>query len=99
MARTQIVAGVPGHSWQQWLTLECSLCLRPFPFAASPIDTILDKEHYTLEDLLDDDELIQECKSLNARLTTFLKHRETVEKLVRSSPPPPKWPQKRRPLR
>jgi serine/threonine-protein phosphatase 6 regulatory subunit 3 len=51
--------------------------------AASPIDTILDKEEYTLEELLDEDELIQECKSLNARLTTFLKQKEIVEKLVR----------------
>jgi len=52
--------------------------------AASPVDAILDKEEYTLEELLDEDELIQECKSLNARLTAFLKQRESVEKLVSS---------------
>jgi hypothetical protein len=29
---------------------------------------ILDKEEYTLEELLDEDDIIQECKSLNGRL-------------------------------
>ncbi len=46
------------------------------------MDSILDKELYSLEELLDEDELIQECKSLNARLTAYLKQRDTVEKLV-----------------
>lgn len=46
------------------------------------MDSILDKESYSLEELLDEDELIQECKSLNARLTAYLKQRDTVEKLV-----------------
>jgi len=32
------------------------------------VDTILDKENYTLEELLDEDEIIQECKALNTRL-------------------------------
>ncbi|ONM40836.1 SIT4 phosphatase-associated family protein [Zea mays] len=36
--------------------------------AASPVDTILDKENFTLEELLDEDEIIQECKALNSRL-------------------------------
>jgi serine/threonine-protein phosphatase 6 regulatory subunit 3 len=48
-----------------------------------PVDAILDKEEYTLEELLDEDELVQECKSLNPRLIEFLKKRENVEKLVR----------------
>ena len=52
---------------------------------ASPIDSILDRESYTLEELLDEDELIQECKSLNSRLTTFLKRKETVQQLVSQS--------------
>ncbi|KAI3432394.1 hypothetical protein D9Q98_003950 [Chlorella vulgaris] len=58
---------------------------------ASPVDSILDKESYSLEELLDEDELIQECKSLNARLTAYLKQKETVNKLVRYlvEPPPP----------
>lgn len=32
------------------------------------VETILDKESYTLEELLDEDEIIQECKALNNRL-------------------------------
>ncbi|KAL0305428.1 UNVERIFIED_CONTAM: Serine/threonine-protein phosphatase 6 regulatory subunit [Sesamum radiatum] len=32
---------------------------------ASPVETILDKENFTLEELLDEDEIIQECKALN----------------------------------
>jgi len=47
------------------------------------VDAILDKDDYTLEDLMEEDELIQECKALNARLTSFLKQKDTVEKLVR----------------
>ncbi|CAL9132378.1 unnamed protein product [Musa acuminata var. zebrina] len=35
---------------------------------ASPVDAILEKENFTLEDLLDEDEIIQECKALNTRL-------------------------------
>eukprot|EP00887_Chlorella_sp_A99_P006009 scaffold27.g6009.t1 len=58
---------------------------------ASPVDSILDKDSFTLEELLDEDELIQECKSLNARLNNYLKERNTVEKLLRYlvEPPPP----------
>jgi len=50
---------------------------------ACPIDAILDKEDCSLEDLLNEDELVQECKSLNARLTEFLKKKENVEALVK----------------
>jgi hypothetical protein len=32
------------------------------------VDTILDKENFTLEELLDEDEIIQECKALNSIL-------------------------------
>jgi serine/threonine-protein phosphatase 6 regulatory subunit 3 len=52
--------------------------------AASPVDSILDKESFSLEELLDEDELIQECKSLNARLVTYLRQSSTVEQLVRA---------------
>jgi serine/threonine-protein phosphatase 6 regulatory subunit 3 len=50
---------------------------------ACPVDAILDKEAFTLEELLDEDELVQECKSLNPRLIEFLKKKENVEALVR----------------
>uniref|UniRef100_A0A1D1Y0D9 Serine/threonine-protein phosphatase 6 regulatory subunit 3 n=1 Tax=Anthurium amnicola TaxID=1678845 RepID=A0A1D1Y0D9_9ARAE len=50
---------------------------------ASPVDSILDKENYSLEELLDEDEIIQECKALNTRLINFLRERTQVEKLLR----------------
>lgn len=37
----------------------------------SPIEQILDKEEYTLEELLDEDDIIQECKTLNTRLVAL----------------------------
>ena len=37
----------------------------------SPVEQILDKEEYTLEELLDEDDIIQECKSLNSRLVAL----------------------------
>ncbi|PWA56348.1 Armadillo-type fold [Artemisia annua] len=49
----------------------------------SPVETIMDKENFTLEDLLDEDEIIQECKALNNRLINFLRERTQVERLVR----------------
>ncbi|KAH7841653.1 hypothetical protein Vadar_032705 [Vaccinium darrowii] len=50
---------------------------------ASPVETILDKENFTLEELLDEDEIIQECKALNSRLINFLRERAQVEQLLR----------------
>eukprot|EP00955_Chlamydomonas_euryale_P039854 351532-Chlamydomonas_euryale.AAC.3 len=37
----------------------------------SPVEQILDKEEFTLEELLDEDDTIQECKSLNSRLVAL----------------------------
>ncbi|KAK4386450.1 Serine/threonine-protein phosphatase 6 regulatory subunit [Sesamum angolense] len=48
----------------------------------SPVDTILDKEHFTLEELLDEDEIIQEVKALNGRLISFLQEKSQVNQLV-----------------
>ncbi|XP_057433276.1 uncharacterized protein LOC130726070 isoform X3 [Lotus japonicus] len=50
---------------------------------ASPVETILDRENFTLEELLDEDEIIQECKALNSRLINFLSGRAQVEQLIR----------------
>ncbi|CAL0334503.1 unnamed protein product [Lupinus luteus] len=50
---------------------------------ASPVETILDRENFTLDDLLDEDEIIQECKALNGRLINFLSGRPQVEQLIR----------------
>ncbi|KDP34941.1 hypothetical protein JCGZ_09229 [Jatropha curcas] len=50
---------------------------------ASPVETILDKENFTLEELLDEDEIIQECKAMNGRLINFLREKPQVEQLIR----------------
>ncbi|KAF2310781.1 hypothetical protein GH714_017126 [Hevea brasiliensis] len=47
------------------------------------VETILDKENFTLEELLDEDEIIQECKALNGRLINFLREKSQVEQLIR----------------
>lgn len=49
----------------------------------SPVESILDKEDYTLDELLDEDEIIQECKALNSRLINFLREPTQVEQLLR----------------
>ncbi|MBA0778890.1 hypothetical protein Gotri_003180, partial [Gossypium trilobum] len=46
------------------------------------IDAILDKDNFTLEELLDEDEIIQECKSLNGKLINFLREKAQVEQLI-----------------
>ncbi|KAG9145178.1 hypothetical protein Leryth_008964 [Lithospermum erythrorhizon] len=51
--------------------------------ASSPVETILEKENFTLEELLDEDETIQECKALNGGLINFLRERAQVEQLIR----------------
>ncbi|KAL1560505.1 serine/threonine-protein phosphatase 6 regulatory subunit 1-like [Salvia divinorum] len=49
---------------------------------SSPVETILDKDDFTLEELLDEDEIIQECKALNGRLINFLRESANVKQLV-----------------
>lgn len=39
------------------------------------VETILDKENYTLEELLNEEEIMQECKALNGHLINFLRER------------------------
>ncbi|KAG6681905.1 hypothetical protein I3842_13G112700 [Carya illinoinensis] len=50
--------------------------------ASSPVESLLDKENFTLEELLDEEEIIQECKALNSRLINFLRDRAQVEQLL-----------------
>ncbi|KAF5736375.1 serine/threonine-protein phosphatase 6 regulatory subunit 2 [Tripterygium wilfordii] len=47
------------------------------------VETILDKDNFTLDELLDEDEIIQECKALNGRLINFLREKPQVEQLIR----------------
>ncbi|KAL8204731.1 hypothetical protein R6Q57_010354 [Mikania cordata] len=51
--------------------------------ATSPVESILDKEHFTLEELLDEEDIIQECKASNSRLIKFLRDKVQVEQLLR----------------
>ncbi|XP_027773377.1 serine/threonine-protein phosphatase 6 regulatory subunit 3-like isoform X3 [Solanum pennellii] len=50
--------------------------------ACSPVEAVLDKENFTLEELLDEEEIIQECKALNSRLINFLRDRSQIEQLL-----------------
>ncbi|GFZ20455.1 SIT4 phosphatase-associated family protein [Actinidia rufa] len=55
----------------------------PVLSASSQVEQVLDKENFTLEKLLDEEEIIQECKALNSRLINFLRDRAQVEQLLR----------------
>lgn len=48
----------------------------------STIDTILDKPDFTLEDLLEEGDLIQELKQHNAKLVEYLREQPVLEKLL-----------------
>jgi SIT4-associating protein SAP185/190 len=48
----------------------------------STIDTILDKPDFTLEDLLDESDLIQELKQHNTKLIEFLREDKVLQKLL-----------------
>ena len=53
-------------------------------FGSNPVQDILDRGDgaFTLEELLEEDELIQEVKHLNGKLIEFLSRRATVRQLV-----------------
>lgn len=48
----------------------------------STIETILEKDNFTLEELLDEDELLQECRAENLVLLNFLTKPATLTKLI-----------------
>ncbi len=48
----------------------------------SPIDGILERPEFTLEDLLDEDHIIQESKGENEKLLAFLTREEVLAKLI-----------------
>ncbi|KZT39264.1 SAPS-domain-containing protein [Sistotremastrum suecicum HHB10207 ss-3] len=50
---------------------------------ASSIDALLDKEDVTVEAILDEDDLIQECKNQNPRLMDFLRRADVLQRLLR----------------
>ncbi|KAI4340414.1 hypothetical protein MLD38_025253 [Melastoma candidum] len=55
---------------------------QPIPAASTPVDAILDKENFTLEELLQEEELKLELEALNSRLINFLSGKEQVMQLL-----------------
>lgn len=56
---------------------------RTFGFhSISAIDTLLESDYFTLEQLLDEEEIIQETKAQNKKLIEFLTEEESIKKLV-----------------
>ncbi|EKX54521.1 hypothetical protein GUITHDRAFT_99998 [Guillardia theta CCMP2712] len=48
----------------------------------SPIDTLLEREDITLEELLREEDLVQECKQFNNKLIEFISTPERIEVLI-----------------
>ncbi|KAK4664224.1 sporulation-induced protein [Podospora pseudopauciseta] len=51
-------------------------------YNVSTIDTILEKESFQLEELLDESDLIQELKQHNPKLVEYLREQQVLEKLL-----------------
>ncbi|KZV96148.1 SAPS-domain-containing protein [Exidia glandulosa HHB12029] len=49
----------------------------------SSIDSLLDREDVSLESILDDDELLSECKNQNTRLIEFFQRVDILQRLLR----------------
>jgi uncharacterized protein YjgD (DUF1641 family) len=50
--------------------------------ACSAIDTLLDKPDVTLEEILGEDDLLQECKAHNTKLIEYLRDPKILAKLL-----------------
>lgn len=48
----------------------------------SHVDKLLDKQDVTLRELMDEDDLLQECKAQNRKLVDFLCQPSCLEELV-----------------
>ncbi|KAE8260710.1 hypothetical protein A4X13_0g181 [Tilletia indica] len=49
---------------------------------ASSLDSLLEKPNVTVEDVLDDTDLLQECKSQNSKLVEFLQQPRIIQRLL-----------------
>ena len=49
---------------------------------ASPLESLLDKEVVTVEELLDEDDLIQETRGLNPKVISFLSQPSSIEVML-----------------
>ena len=74
---------------------------------ASPVESVLDRDDFTLQDLMEEEDLIQECKSLNGRLVALYVSRACCTKkaggpecaCVAPFPSPCGWTRRRARLR
>jgi SIT4-associating protein SAP185/190 len=65
-----------------FLLLLNSHCQWRFGFSStSSLDTLLDKPNVSLEEILDEDELLQECKTQNSKLVTYLQQPRVLKRL------------------
>lgn len=48
----------------------------------SHVDKLLDKEEVTLSELMDEDDLLQECRAQNHKLVAFLCQQHCMEELI-----------------
>jgi serine/threonine-protein phosphatase 6 regulatory subunit 3 len=55
----------------------------------SAVDAILDREAFTLADLLDEEDLVQEARALNGRLVDYLRSPDVVRQLLEYAVGPP----------
>ena len=53
-----------------------------FSYSTSQIQTLLEKEDVTLEEIMNEEDVLQECKSTNEKLLEFLTTVENLSKLV-----------------
>lgn len=49
---------------------------------ASSIDTLLDRDDVALEHVLDEDDLLQECKAQNTRLIDYFQRVDVLQRLL-----------------
>ncbi|KAG8387668.1 hypothetical protein BUALT_Bualt02G0045300 [Buddleja alternifolia] len=82
VARSSLSSNIYTRSVSIYSRIEDMFWKLPSLSASSPVESVLDKENFTLEELLDEEEIIQECKALNSRLINFLRDRAQVEQLL-----------------
>lgn len=59
-----------GSFWKQW-----------YP-SSTAIDTLLERKDFTLEELLDEEDVLQELRGMNEKLLAYLSRPETLRKLL-----------------
>ncbi|XP_058424024.1 serine/threonine-protein phosphatase 6 regulatory subunit 2 isoform X3 [Diceros bicornis minor] len=91
-----VTCGPPSHSptlWLEAVRTEATSSCPVFSVAVimfwkfdlnttSHVDKLLDKEDVTLRELMDEDDILQECKAQNRKLLDFLCRQQCMEELV-----------------